>query len=309
MTKLTTLLLTATMCVSLFGCSNNLEQVATTQPIETMEMAIEDISEKESSLYEVIGMRTSLDGFWFHLRSIVDLSELDINLSNNNIPEYIKNYKQYIYLDLVFDNDELISWQILDKETQQPLENIEPEFMAEYFKNHGPVLMGQLPDVLKLSKLDFNKIYAYDVELDKNYTFKLPAFINDTEFSILEIQIGYQEGFFDESIFNMNKSLKNVPNSRVLLYRENIKLYIKIDRIDVDKFLEQNNSRCFHLSNCGSENTIELHGTFNDYIYNDTDKTYTLESDSIYIDEPNVVTVLPGEIVNCDNDVRIIDVQ
>lgn len=333
------ILCTALLCTALVGCSNKAEpapipvpsekapEPETTIPfeeevVETTEdvslgedFGFEETLNKKDGLYEISGHALfTFNGKSFFNLTLTSLDNKEtglIDLSNGEIPSYILDYIDNIYLDLSFDNEELKSWKIVDKKTNESLADNSQEALEKHFhpeKEYEVVEMGMVGDKLYLSELKFNTLYTYDIELNEENCYIAPTFINDTENPLLEIHTKFDanDDFEDEIIA---QKASNTIVKFAMGYSKEGKMYIFVQPIDFDVFLANNSNDYITLDSYDVNDMIDYH--FEDYVYNNTDKEYVLEVISDIVPEPEIIHLLPGEIAECTwmNDTKIIEIN
>lgn len=215
----------------------------------------------------------------------------DFNASATSIPDYILDYKDYIYLNLVFDNSGLVSWSVIDKvdlidlgqPTVEQLEKLTPDMRYEQ------VAAGVLPDWISLSEYEVNKMYVFDLPADADEGYMPPSIINDSDKTILIVstRIGMEDDFDDE--WKCNLGIPNVTFSFAYADNTDDKYYMFIREGSVELALEEVDY--LNLSTCTKGALIDFY--FEDFLYNDTDKVFTLScGETTYV-------VNPGELMEC----------
>ena len=236
----------------------------------------------------------------------LDLEGVDNNnsgeyeASETTIPNYITDFKDYIYLKLVFDNNGLTSWSFIDKVTMADLgQASESEMNAHLFAEttYEQVLVGALPDEILLSQYAPGKMYVFNLETTEDGSYSLPPITNDTDMDVLaiSIRVGEDEEFRRE--MKVNKVINGNSINLSFGSGDADKVYLAVTESSVDYLVKT--ADCLLLSKCEVGAKIDF--DFEDYVYNDTDKVITLSCrDKQY-------TLQPREVVECSwmNDIVV----
>lgn len=225
------------------------------------------------------------------LKGMDNNNEGDFDASATSIPDYILDYRDYIYLNLVFNNSGLVSWSVVDKidsvdvgqPTVEQLEKLTPDVRYE------KVEAGVLPDLIFLSEYEVNKMYVFDLPADADEGYMPPDIINDSDKTMLIVstRIGAEDDFDDE--WKCNLGIPDITFS--FAYADNIdeKYYMFIREGSVELALKEVDY--LNLSTCTKGELIDYN--FEDFLYNDTDKVFTLSCGE------NTYVVNPGELMEC----------
>ena len=152
---------------------------------------------------------------------------------------------------------------------------------------------------MSLSEYEIGKIYAFPLKLNE-YT-RFPTIENDTKYPVISVITGYSTDDLDDTFFEELYTNQNFDSYGGSIAGDSDKIYLKITESSVDYLFE--NEDTFNLS----ESIIgeEIDFIFEDYIYNDTEKTYTLSC------ENKEYVVAPDEVVKCSwmNDVMVLKAE
>ena len=233
------------------------------------------------------------------VRGVNNKNSGTFDASNTSIPEYILDYKDYVYLNLVFDNSGLVSWSVIDKidsidlgqATIDVLENLTPD------KRYEQIKMGELPSRILLSQYEPGKMYVFDMPANADQGYMSPDIFNDSECPVLIIstRVGLEHDFAEE--WKCNPYMPKNAFSFGSCDNADDKYYLIIQESSVEAAL--NEVKYLKLSTCEIGAMIDF--DFEDFLYNDTDTVFTLSCDD------KTYTVAPGELMECSwmNDVMV----
>ncbi len=264
-------------------------------------------SEDFSGIYAIRGYssfsfngKRSLD---LMLKGIDNNNEGNFNASATSIPDYILDYTDYIYLNLVFDNSGLVSWSIIDKidlvdlgqATVEQIEKLSPD--GRYEK----VSVGLLPGTIFLSEYEVNKMYVFDLPADADQGFMPPEIFNDSDKTVLIVstRVGAEEHFEDE--WKCNLYVRKNAFGFSSADEADDKYYLIIRESSVEQAL--NEVDYLNLSTCTKGELIDY--SFEDFLYNDTDKVFTISCGE------DTCVINPGQLVECSwmNDVMVDNIE
>ena len=223
----------------------------------------------------------------------------NIDVTNTTINKSVGVLKNYIYLKLTFDENGVKDWSVIDKITlanwgqpdEDQLQNaVFPELEYE------EVQAGKAPNIILLSNYERGKVYVFDVETEDDCFF-MPEIINDTTIPVLAASIKTEKDDDFERELKVNKVIEGTGISFSIRTSYDKKLYLAIIEMPVDYLLATEDYK--KLSECNIGEEIDFN--FEDYLYNDTNKTITLFCNN------QKYVVKPGEIIECSwmNDVMV----
>ena len=258
-----------------------------------------------SGIYELAGYASmdmgSIRSLNLTLRGIDNNNFGDFEATNTSIPNYITDFDDYIYLQLTFDNNGLVDWKIIDKVAMIDLGQATESQLTSYLfpeTKYEEVPAGLLPETIYLSEFEAGKMYVFDLETTED-SYVIPEIINDTDIPVLLVstRIG------DDDEFNREIKVNNVIESNAMHFSFGSAYADKIYMAVMESTTEYvvRTADCFMLSKCEIGEEIDF--GFEDFIYNDTDKTIT-----VYCEDTDTEYVLKaGEIAECSwmNDIIV----
>ena len=225
----------------------------------------------------------------------------DFDASKTSIPNYIADFDDYIYLQLTFDDNGLVDWKIIDIVTMVDLRQATESQLTSYLfpeTKYEQVPAGLLPETIYLSEFEAGKMYVFDLETTED-SYVLPEIINDTDIPVLLVTTRIGEN--DE--FDREIKVNNVIESNAMHFSFGSAYANKIYMAVMESTPEYvvRTADCFMLSECEIGKEIDF--DFEDFIYNDTDKTIT-----VYCEDTDTEYVLKaGEVAECSwmNDIIV----
>jgi hypothetical protein len=146
-------------------------------------------------------------------------------------------------------------------------------------------------------------MYVFDIVKNEEGSYSLPDIINDTDITVLAVstRIGENEEFKREMKVNKVIESNAMHFSFGSDYAE--KVYMAVMESSANYLVRT--ADCLALSKCEVGSMIDF--DFEDFVYNDTDKTITLHSE----DNGNDYVLKPGEVVECSwmNDIRVVKAE
>lgn len=147
----------------------------------------------------------------YTLKSI-DKIEDTIKISSKDYPRIniCYNYRNYLYLNLDFDNWIIKDWSVIDKKTKEDLWKLDytdVEDRYDFEKKYETVKLAS-KDSYNLSELEENTVYEIFIEMDEDY---LTSINNDLDYPV----IVHQKGFSDDALglFKPNIYLQNAKDN------------------------------------------------------------------------------------------------
>lgn len=257
-----------------------------------------------SGVYEICGY--SAMSFGSQRSLSLDLEGVDnensgtYEASHTTIPNYVTDFKDYIYMKLTFSSEGLASWSFIDKLSMADLGQMsESDLNARLFPEtqYEQVVAGTLPEEIFLSQYAPGKMYVFDLPENEDGSYVIPPITNDTNIPVLavSVRVGENEEFSRE--MKVNKVIES--NSMNFSFGSGYakKIYIAVMESSVDYVVRT--ADCYMLSNCTIGSSIDF--DFEDFVYNDTNETLVLScNDETYI-------LNPGDIVECSwmNDIVV----
>lgn len=241
--------------------------------------------------------------FTAELTSIANKNKGQVDFSNANLVDNITDYKDFIYVLLELDNNEIVNWDIIDRKTGESVFNFNEDKLLNYYypeTNFELIEAGQLPETINLSDYEVNKTYVFDVE--DNFSF--PKIINDTNYSILTIST--KDIFSGNSFKRKYISKHAMPDNSVSNYdSEDGKFNISIIEEKPENLLASEN--CLTLDGYNIDDELDF--DFEDIVGNNTDKTFILTVKDW--NEEFEFTLKPGEFLTCSwmDDVFVKDIK
>lgn len=226
---------------------------------------------------------------------------LSIEAEEFNLPPNLFNYIEDIRLRVTYSQEDykVYDCKVINYITGEIIEDISEEninklFNIEYGKN---IIKKEWKDTIKLSELKENEIYKYTA----SYTTQLPEIKNDIgKNCIIYIKEKEQKNYLQgiemckEISDNSAKASSdgityNSGETFSIMYREakNEELLRKIQKDEI-----------IYLSKYNDGDKIEH--SFEEYIYNDTEKNITIHIGTLYGTENTEVTIGKGEICGFD---------
>lgn len=259
-----------------------------------------------NGLYEFVGH--SYSGFMFEasIDSISNENRGEIDLSQTILNDKILNYTDFVYISLTFNNEQIIDWDVLDKNTKESvLYFTEEELLSYYFpeSNFEKIDAGLSPETINLSNYEIGKTYVFNINDIENFSF--PNIINDTEHPVLTVSINYNPIYNNfERKYIAKHSVKNRNNSYQYLY-EDAKYSISILETNLDDLFVS--KKCLNLEGYNIYDDLEIN--IEELIVNNTDKTFVLSV--LDWEEDIEFTLLPGEILSCSwqDDIYVEDIK
>lgn len=252
-------------------------------------------SEEFSGIYAIRGYHVSGDIIGYRLfeltlQGIDNNNSGDFDASKTSIPNYILDYKEYVYLNLVFDDSGLAAWSVIDKvslvdlghPTVEQIKKLSPDVRYE------KVVAGVLPDLILLSEYEVNKMYVFDLPTDIEENYIVPEIVNDSDKTIMIAlsRVGTEEYF--EKEWKSNSYISGSSNFTAIDSLDD-KYYLLIHESSIELALKEIDY--LNLSTCMKGERIKF--DFEDFLYNDTDKVFTISrGEKTYV-------VNPGELVEC----------
>lgn len=257
-----------------------------------------------SGVYEICGY--SAMSFGSQRSLSLDLEGVDnensgtYEASHTTIPNYVTDFKDYIYMKLTFSSEGLTSWSFIDKLSMVDLGQMsESDLNARLFPEtqYEQVAAGTLPEEILLSHYTPGKMYVFDLPENEDGSYVIPPITNDTDIPVLavSVRVGENEEFSRE--MKVNKVIES--NSMNFSFGSGYakKIYMAVMESSVDYVVRT--ADCYMLSNCTIGSAIDF--DFEDFVYNDTNETLVLNCD----DETYILN--PGDIVECSwmNDIVV----
>ena len=248
-----------------------------------------------TGLYEVTGHMSSTFGsnrtLKLSLTGVDNENSGDFDASETTIPTYITDYTDNIYLQLTFNEKGLEDWHVVDKITMTDLKQpSEDELSKQLFPEvqYEQVPAGDLPTEILLSKYSSGKTYVFDIPNPDTHQ-PFPNIINDTTSSVMIVSTKMENDEKFDRQFKTNQVIKDTSISVSSFPNGNSKMYIAIIESTPEVLLKTN--KHVLLSECTVGSNIDF--SFEDYIYNDTDKTVTLSSSN------EQYVLQPKEVIAC----------
>lgn len=259
-----------------------------------------------NGLYEFVGH--SYQGFMFeaNLSSISNENKGEVELSQTILNDKILNYTDFVYLSLTFDNEKIIDWDVLDKNTKESILYFTEEELLNYYfpeSNFEKIEAGPSPETINLSNYEIGKTYVFNVNNEGNFSF--PNIINDTEYPILTVSINKNPIYNNfEREYITKHSVQNKNNTYQYLYKDASYSISILETNLNDVFISK---KCLNLEGYNIEDKLNLDRE--ELIVNNTDKIFVL-----YVldwNENIKFTLLPGEILSCSwqDDIYVEDIK
>ena len=230
--------------------------------------------------------------FSIDLEGVDNENEGDFDASKTDIPDYIVDFDDFVNLSLVFDDSGLVSWSVVQKETNKDLGHPTQKELEELSYpeiKYEQISAGILPDEILLSKYEKGKSYVFDIPKDHS-GFISPKVVNDTDIDTIAItaKVG------TESEYKRTYSSKQVIDSNKFNFfssdNDNGKFYLFI----IDTPIEQLTNFAPYVSLSDYKVGEEIDFSFEGFIYNDTDKVIKIScKDKMY-------TLQPNQMIECN---------
>lgn len=324
------LLLVAAACLSLTACGKEKEPVTATVPVEVLQPVVESAPDEIQAIEkEWVEMTPDEDSIKFgpeydgrydisgYSRTVFNGKEncilyLDGQTTNNDgaldavaakIPSFWLQFSDMIYLNLSFKDESHIYHEVYDKMNRKIVSYMSEEEAYAYFfpeTTYEEVAAGDLPEVIKLSKYENGFVYVFDVKKGEEEFIPMPKVVNDSaHYQLLAVSFktDYDEEF-DDREYIAGTVFDNSLRGR---YLEEGKLYMAVTWVDPVVFGET--EECVAVGSYNVGDTVETN--FRDFMYNNSDKTLTLELRDSWGDITTAI-MHPYEIIGIGNGYNIV---
>ncbi len=226
-----------------------------------------------------------------------------IDLSTVEFANEFWNFKEYVYFVLTFEENKVISWDVIDRATgESVLELTDDELTARFFPEtaYEVVEAGALPETINLSEYAVGQTYLFTVDNEFSY----PNVVNDTESSLLIVS--FKNG--EDGDFEREYKTKQVAGSLSFssATSNDNKLYMAV--LEADASALMNADECLKLAAYAAGDQLDF--DFEDFVGNNTNNTITLTIAGSFGMETEL-TLAPGEIIECSwmNDVTVKEIK
>ena len=237
--------------------------------------------------------------FTMDLEGVDNQNEGTLDASKTDIPTYIVDFDDFVNLSLTFDDSGLVSWSVVQKETNKDLGHPSQKELEEAVypeAKYEQIPAGTLPDEILLSKYEKGKTYVFDIPTNHE-GFISPRVINDTDVNTVAITVKvgtkseYKRTYSSKQVIdsnNFNFFSSDNDNGKFYLFvidtpvkdLKNFAPYVKLSKYQIGEELDFN---------------------FEDFVCNDTDKVVVISCDN------KTYTLQPYEMIECSwiRDIKI----
>ncbi len=199
-----------------------------------------------------------------------------IDASQYNLPDCLSNIKEYVYLDIKFNNNKM-SIDIVTRDTKESLSDMSTnEIISKiFFEFQGQIKnAGALPtEEIYLSNYQPGYVYVFDAPENNLDNYDIPSSVNDTENDVVFYTIKNSEGEIKDRLF-VFKNCVNSSNRQFTLLPESTdgKIYMAVG-VATPEMVEKQHE-LIELSKYDIGDIVNI--SVNNLLYNDTDKTITI---------------------------------
>ena len=232
-----------------------------------------------------------------------------IDASQYNLPDCLSNIKEYIYLDIKFNNNKM-SIDIVTRDTKESLSGMNTnEIVAKVF----PEFQGELKNVgniptkeIFMSNYQPGYVYVFDIPENKLNNYEIPNSINDTEHDVILYNIKNSEGEIKDRVFVFKNSFDNGNRQFTLLPDSTDgKIYMGVAVANPEIVAKSYKLIALSKYNINDEVNVSV----NEIIHNDTDKTITINVNAG--DETKTMEIKPNCMANVSfiYDVTVLNIE
>lgn len=232
-----------------------------------------------------------------------------IDASQYNLPDCLANIKEYVYLDIKFNNNKM-SIDIVTRDTKESLSGMdENEIVAKVF----PEFQGKLKNVgniptkdLYMSSYQPGCVYVFDIPENELDDYEIPNSINDTEHDVILYTIKNSEGEMKERVFVFKNSFDNGNRQFTLLPDSTDgKIYMGVAVATPEIVAKSHKLIALSKYNINDEINVSV----NEIIHNDTEKTVTINVKCG--EETKVMKIKPNCMANVSfiYDVTVLNIE
>jgi predicted small lipoprotein YifL len=199
-----------------------------------------------------------------------------IDASQYNLPDCLSNIKEYVYLDIKFNNNKM-SIDIVTRDTKESLNGMnDNEAVTKIFSEFQGELksVGNIPtEDIYMSNYQPGNVYVFDIPENKLKDYEIPNSINDTEHDVVLYTIKNNEGEMNDRVFVFQNSF-NSDNRQFVLLPDSTdgKIYMGVAVATPEMVAKDN--KLIKLSNYEVNDKINI--GVNEIIHNNTEKTITI---------------------------------
>ena len=223
-----------------------------------------------------------------------------IDVSQYNLPNCLPDIREYIYLDIQFDNKKM-SIDVVTRDTKESLSGMdENEIISKIFLEFQGELksVGNIPtEDIYMSNYQPGNVYVFDIPENKLKDYEIPNSINDTEHDVVLYTIKNSEGEINDRVFVFKNSF-NGENRQFVLLPDSTdgKIYMGV-AVATPEIVEKQ-CELIKLSKYDIGDIVNI--SVKNILYNDTDKTITINVEGSK--ETKEINIKP----NCMADVSFI---
>lgn len=199
-----------------------------------------------------------------------------IDATRYDIPDCLSDIKEYIYLDIEFNNKKM-SIDIVTRDTKESLSGMDTnEIISKiFFEFQGELKnVGNIPtEDIYMSNYQPGNVYVFDIPENKLKDYEIPNSINDTEHDVVLYTIKNNEGEINDRVFVFQNSF-NSDNRQFVLLPDSTdgKIYMGVAVATPEMVAKDN--KLIKLSNYEVNDKINI--GVNEIIHNNTEKTITI---------------------------------
>ena len=218
-----------------------------------------------------------------------------IDASQYNFPDCLSDIKEYVYLDIKFNNK--MSIDIVTRDTKESLSGMSTnEIISKiFFEFQGQIKnAGALPtEEIYLSNYQPGYVYVFDAPENNLDNYDIPSSVNDTENDVVFYTIKNNEGEIKDRLF-VFKNCVNSSNRQFTLLPESTdgKVYMAVG-VATPEMVEKQHE-LIKLSKYDISDIVNI--SVNNILYNDTDKTITINVEGF--EETKEIDIKPHCMAN-----------
>lgn len=200
---------------------------------------------------------------------------LSFKVKDVHLPEHLFDYKDDIRLRISYspDTQEIYNCDVINRFSGETIKNLSKNNLKKLFdvSYNKKVIKKDFSTEIKLSELDENELYEFEISNNSDDKYQCIEIINDIGKNCIIYSKNANAQTFDRK-FNLSKKItaKGYTKSFDFMYNTSFNiLYKAVDDDELSKIISQED--IIYLSNYSTGDTLDISSS-SPYIYNDTQK-------------------------------------